>query len=335
MKKNLSTFALFGFAALLLTTVGCKSPLDKVGPDICPTKDFNITSDDIKIEGLNAQSQVDLSTGGIKIKIDFGQKLPWDLKISSNSAQRDYSGTGDTVEIFWYGNANNLPLFSEGEVTIEVEVPCRETVKKTFTVTGAPNFANLDPKYGMLIRDWDQNGILPVFTLDTPTAGSDGYFYGGGMKHFRYEDTVPSPMGGKYLKLEGETTEADGTWYFGANEIFNAGPTFANLPTKNADSLYFNIFVRKGLNDQNTGLQLNFLSNGENFKYLRDITWEGWKCISFKMSEFVVGGSNPLKVTDNLTSLGLNLGAQPLKAKKAEVNFDFILITVGEPFLKN
>ena len=39
---------------LSVVLVSCKPPLDKLGPDLCPSPDFSFSADDLKIEGLNA-----------------------------------------------------------------------------------------------------------------------------------------------------------------------------------------------------------------------------------------------------------------------------------------
>ncbi len=313
-----------------LVSFSCKSPIDKLGPDLCPSSNFSFSDNDLILEGLDIGNSIDLSTTGMRVKAIFSETVEWTLKIISDEATKEYSGKSDSINILWYGNSNHLPLFKTGDCRVELEIGCIGKTEKNFKISKISDFSNVNPSFGLLIRDWDQHGVRPVGSVSAPTAAVDGYFYGGGLKTYTHSDSLPSPMGGKFLKMTGKVDAP--TWYFGACEIFNGGSALTVLPTSNPDSLYFNMFVRTG-GHENTGLQLSLLRSGQ-YSNNRAADWTDWRMISFPMSEFAVTGS-PLPSTDGITSILLNLGSQPVQGSEIELNFDFMMITVGEPFFKS
>ncbi|MFT6716219.1 MAG: hypothetical protein ACJA0Q_000853 [Saprospiraceae bacterium] len=324
-----------------------KSPID-LGPGLCPTDGFSFSTSDILLDGIDGANQISFADTGLNIRVYFTEKVDWSLKLTSGSSIKSYSGEGDSINVFWYGNSDKLPLFDVGTVTLTLDVGCRDQVAKTFEVTSLCNYSDIDRHFGVLIRDWDKNGRKPVFITSQPAPGIDGYFYGegikgGGLNGFSYTDSIESPMGGGYFKVEGETS--DPTWYFGAGEMIGIGDAFDELPTTNPDSIYFNILTRTS-GDPNVQIQFVIsriddigdpLDDADdklgNYQVLLNADWTDWKFTSVKMSDFA-SGSGPLSSTTDLSTIGLAIGAAPYKASKAEVNFDFVLITVGEPFLK-
>lgn len=321
---------------LSVVMVSCKPPLDKLGPDLCPSPDFSFSGDDLKIEGLNALNEVDLSLGGLNIKAKFSEKVKWDLKIVSTDglALKSYNGEGDSINFLWYGNVDALPVFKEGDVRVELEIACKDLIEKTFKISKAPTFKNLSPKYGVLIRDFDKNGIVPVGGDQfTPADGWAGL--NGDTNHFKYFDEDPSPMAGKYGELYSKSSAT--TWYHGATSF--PIPGFAGkLSTANSDSIYVNFFC-KGYGLVNTGLEFGLTAGGTNYFYTDPLIWEGWKLVSIKLSDMkVLSGAQAGKKLTNADAISqciLQLGSNPEKTNEAKSAYDFIILTVGEPFVKS
>ena len=336
----------------VLAVIGCKkSPIDKLGPDLCPSGSFTLTTDDILLQGLNASNELDLVDSGLSVRAYFSEEVVWSVRITSNESSKLYSGEGDSINFHWYGNSDNLPLFDIGTATITLSVGCRDDVKKSFEVKGKSDFSKLHGSFGVLMRDWSKNGKTPILTTDRPIAGGDGFYYGGGIKGgpglpspgFVYTDTLPSPMGGTYFSLKGESDAP--VWYFGACEMLNVGTAFNLLSTTNPDSIYLNILTRTG-GDANVQIQLALLRTtdlgdpldfGDDettaFTYNLNADWTDWKYISVKLSDFTSGGES-ISSTTEMNTLSLAMGAAPFKASVGEVNYDFVLLTVGEPFIK-
>ena len=330
---------LFFVSVLVLSITSCKKQLDTNGPYICAPDDYVLTADQILITGLDAGGKVDLANGGVNIQVDLGIKIKWDLIISNGSTQKSFSGWSDKVNLDWFGQMDALPFFNTDQCTIELTVSCKEPIKKALEISSDPSFKNLPTTYGFLFRDWDKNGVKPV--AGTNYITDDGWSGGAGLPltfSFDYYDVDSSPAGGRYAQFEANFPKKE--WYFGGHSV-----DVARLDTfvthDNADSLYFNVFVR-GFGVDNSNMECGFIDNaGNKYFYTTPITWNGWKLISVKMSEFTISAAGPDKpVGSPLTNLSeikaavLQLGAAPEQTTTAKSAYDFMIITVGEPFVK-
>lgn len=330
--KNLTNRLAILIVLLIATSCG---KLDKIGPDICPTDGFTYSIDDLKVIGLDADGKVDLSVNGLTITTKFSEKVNWTLRISSSSSSKVYSSKSDSINIKWFGNSEALPLFDVGSCKIEVEISCLKPFTKDFTITGKPSFKALDPSYGVLIRDWDKNGIHNVADVTfTPADGWAG-LNGDIAQSFLYENTDPSFAGGYHAVMYSKSSAT--TWYHGGHS-FPVSKLVENLSTTNADSLYMNVLVY-GYGLKNTGVEIGLQAGGKSYFYTAPLNWTGWKFISVKLSEFFVrsGGSvgETLKSIEFVNNVVLQLGSNPEKTDEAKSGYDFMLITVGEPFFKN
>jgi hypothetical protein len=321
--------------------IGCR-PVEKVGPDICPSDEFKLTLEKLEIDVLSdtvltledAKNKLDLAAAeGINIKSDFGEVVDWKITISNSSQSKFFSGISDKLDIYWYGQPSKFDgekvNFDPGEVTVELSVLCSESVSKTFEISGKQNFSSLNPKFGVLLRDWDGNGVYPVSGEDY-SIDDDGWSGGaGGFKTFavEYLNEFSAPASNKYAQIYAKFDAVQ--WYLGAHSIDLL--SFQDyLPTENTDSLYLNFFSSSD-GGINTGSQVAF-KDGDNKSYLglEQINWTGWKHLSYRFSGLTTNSGDSLKTTD-LTAFVLQLGAAPEKSKELMVRYDFILITHGEP----
>lgn len=320
---------LFYGVLLAMIFASCESPIEKNGPELCPAESFS--ADSVKFIGAE-DGKIDLNSEGLNVQADFGNKVIYTITIESSTSTKTYTGSSSKIDLFWYGNSNNLPLFSGGEFTVTVEIPCSDPIIKTFELEGESKFAGTDGKFGTLIRDWDQNGAAAVGTEDTANF-ADGYFYNANqIESFIYTDASPSPMGGKALQINGLVGGGNKAWFFGANELPSMGFIFDGLSTYNADSLYFNIYV-KGDAYTNTNAELVMIGSGGPYLYTTPVTWTGWQMVSAKLSDFKAGG-NSLLTTENLTGIAFQLGAATEPDDQLQIYYDFAIITVGQPFFR-
>ncbi len=331
---------ILNIALCIIFFISCR-PIEKVGPDICPSDEFSLTSDKLEIYVLSdtvlaledVENKLDLEASqGINIKSDFGEVVDWKITISNSSQSKFYSGTSNKIDIYWYGQPDKFDGqkvdFDPGKVSVELSVFCREPVSKTFEISGKQNFSSLNPKFGVLLRDWDGNGVYPVSGADY-SKDDDGWSGGaGGYKTFsvEYLNDYPSPGGNKYAQIHAEFDAVQ--WYLGAHSIdLSSFQDF--LPTENTDSLYLNLFSSSD-GGINTGSQVAFQADGNSYLGLEQINWTGWKHLSYQFSSLTTNSGDSLKTTD-LTAFVLQLGAAPEKSKELTVRYDFILITYGEP----
>lgn len=335
--------ALLKLGLCLAFLYGC-NPIEKVGPDICPSDQFSLTSDDLVINVVSSGSSqaleaagnnLDLTSEGLNIQSNFGEEVPWTLTLSNGSQTKSFSGTGESFNIYWYGQPDKFDgtkmQFDAGAVTVELSVVCHDAVSKTFQLTGTQNFSSLNSNFGVLLRDWDKNGAYPVddVTYD-PVTEVDGWSgKGGGIDvwEFQYYDTHSSPGGGLYAQFHG--AGENGLWYLGSHS-FTLTDFEDLIPTQNVDSLYVNIFSSAEEGAINTGSQIAVILNGESYGAVEAINWSGWKLLSYKLSDFKTMAGVNLPSTD-ITDFVLQLGAQPEQSNDLKVRYDFVLITVGAP----
>ena len=344
MKKlsNLKTFVSVLASSLVLTSC---NPDFEVGPEICPSKGFTFTASDLKVDVISGNTikdiskvgnTVDFSNGGLHITGSLGEVVQWELKISNDDKQKVYSGQSDTVDIYWYGQADKFDgqnmQFANGSTSIEFEIVCLDVLTKNFIVQGTQNFDNISSEFGLLLRDWDKNGDFPV--LSTTFFPADGWAGGGGGASpfiLDYKSSNPSPAGGLYCEFYAKTPAPE--WYLGASSFPISGIATA-LNTTNSDDVYLNYFVKAEETFSNAGSQVILKVGVSQYKFTEDITWTGWKLISHKLSEFKSNTGDPLNTAD-ITEVVLQIGAQPEAATELRVMYDFFLLTSGEPLFKD
>jgi hypothetical protein len=320
------------------------NPVEEVGPLICPTDSFSLTTSDLIIEVVSGETEtalelsnneVDLSTGGAHISSDFGEVVDWELTISNGSQEKNYSGKSAVMDIFWYGQPNKfenskLQFDVEKEIEVSLTVVCHEKVTKNLSIVGIQDFSSLNSKYGILLRDWDTNGFFPIdsnhFTVADGWAGP-----GPGVTEWNvdYLDDFSSPSGGRYIQLHGIGIP---NWYLGAHSFPTVGLNDL-LSSENVDSLYVNVMVSAEDGAENTGSQIAMSVAGFNYSKVESVNWTGWKLLSYKFSDFKSNSGSPLP-NSNIESFVLQLGAQPERSSDLKVKYDFVLITVGAPLFE-
>lgn len=341
----------FILGAIVFALVSCnKAPIDQVGPNICPTSEFDFKLEDLKIDFLDGVSATDLgslsdvvdfSKGGINIHGDFGEVVQWEVKITNDIEQRTYSGESDTLDLFWYGQGDRFDgenlQFSPGNVRIELEVVCKEIITKNISVKGVQSFSNMNSKFGVLLRDWDQNGDFPI-SGNTYNA-SDGWFGAAqqivddgpnGIFDFDYQDLDPSPAGGNYAHIYAKSSSL--FWYGGATSLPINGVDLS-IDETNSENVYVNFFVKADQSLPNCGSQVGFKFNNVSYIKTENITWTDWKLLSYKLSDFKSQAGQPLNST-NVTEFIMQVGSQPEQADELRVQYDFIVLTSGGPLFK-
>ena len=344
---------LFWCSLLIIGFISCE-PIQKIGPEICPSDDFTFSSDDFKIFKANKDTSIELNESdkflhldsmGLHIKADLGEAINWRITITNGAQSKMFSGNTSKIDVLWYGQTDvfdeeNLS-FSEGETKIELEIPCNDLISKNIEIKGKQTFKNVLPKFGLLVRDWDKNGVYPIreekwtFRDGTPffTGFADTAF-----QVFKYFDETPSPAEGKYLQIEAASA-GDPLWYFGDVGIRLKGLK-DSLPTDNLDSLYVNVFVSRLDDMPNVPANFGFrdtVSSPNTGAYLinENINWNGWKILSAKFSEFKHSKTDlPLNDIQQIREFMINFGASPNQALVTGIKYDMVLFTVGKPLFE-
>jgi hypothetical protein len=336
--------------SLMLVLLGC-DPLDEIGPQLCPSDNFDFASNDLKIDVISKVSgnfvfspaasvcsTVNLDGEGLHIHAKLSETVKWELeiKLEDGSVSKLYANESDTISIYWYGNGDKKALFTAGKAEVTFRILCVDDITSSITLLNDPTFRNLHTSYGILIRDWDNNGTFPVATLgspDFPWAGPDGFSWTDPLTfELTYDNSDPSPMGGYSLSLF--SSQASTNWYHGATGLdkeTNFSDRIEELPTLDAEELYFNFYAKGNQDYGNTSMEFVYEDNNST-KYIwtSHVNWEGWRLISVKFSDFKAGTA-PMETLDDAKYLAFQLGTQPIKSSEAQYNLDFVLITVGAP----
>lgn len=337
---------ILGLAAAVVGFSSCE-PIEEVGPRICPSDDFTISdvklyrAGVVEVELTDESKDLPLDSTGLHIQADLSESTTWEIKISKGSQEKNFSGTGDKIDVYWYGtpdkfDGSNLS-FSEGEVSIEIDVLCQETIKKTVNVKGKQTFKNTHSSFGFLARDWDKNGQYPV--------ARDNYFFADGApfvsgntssegRDFDYYEESPSPAGGKYLQFQ-YYSGIGPSWYFGDLAV-GMSDFQSKLSTSNTDSIYINLFVDRI--EDHLNVPANFgMRDSVNQGYLvnEDINWDGWALLSYKLSD-MRSTINNSQLTDlgAMSSFLINFGASPVQSESTGCRYDMVLFTVGAPLFE-
>lgn len=345
MKKILLGLVAIGFAA-------CTSPLAENGPRLCPNEKFTFTASDLEIKkitpvgenfdetSINAGAEVDFDQyEGVHFFADFGEEdtVEWELTIASktSSNKKVYTNKSNKIDVYWYGNSESFPFFEDEDCDITVRIPCREIVKSNIKVKGKANFKKVTPKFGILIRDFDGNGLYPVVDGNVNDV-NNGWFDGN--VTFTYETEDGSPMGQRYLRMKRELSSAG--WYLGGHSfpVNTADKKFENLfPTSDPNEIYLNFFLRADkYPNANTEIGIRNPSLGSHLA-TGNVNWTGWKLNSRKFSEMVItsgaqaGKTIPEADVYKLNDMILQLGASPEQTKILEYDYDFIFISFGAP----
>ncbi|MBL57462.1 MAG: hypothetical protein CMP61_09760 [Flavobacteriales bacterium] len=334
--------------SLMISLWSC-DPLEQVGPRICPSVDFKFESSDLTIDivgdnpGALSENdfEVSLAGNGLNIKADFSEELKWNIILSmkDGSAEKVYSGESDSIDVFWYGNSKAYPMFKTGDASLKLELACQDPIIVDFKILNDPNFKNVDPKFGILIRDWDMNGVFPIQELGQTDFGwgetKEGFNWAT-TADVTYENNDPSPAGGYYLNIS--DSKSNPVWYYGTtgidgNNYSDFDEILEELPTFQANELWFNIYVKGDQSFENTSMELEWSTTSGRYTYTEHLNWEGWKLISVPLTSFK-NGTDPMDVFGGFNGssyIGFQLGSQPLQSTQAQISFDFAMITVGGP----
>ncbi len=316
---------LFGFSGLILFSACEREILDDpevsnknfVGPSLCP-EDFAYSS------ALSvSNTSPDFSSGDVvNITVGMNQTVEWDLTLTgqSSGAIKTYEGTGDTINVTWNSRADRgSTFFTDESVKISLSVACQDPVEETISMTST-DFSN----QGYLLSDFDDNGVVTSW-----------YAYGGAKVGVNAETTSPvegSPQGGEYWRLEGNSSALE--WFFGGMGN-NTAIDLTQVGSNNADSIYCNMFIN-GNGTANSEALIVFRESGTFRTYRQHIDWQGWKMVSFKLSDAVnLGDGVPLSDPSAVDIFEMELGAFPEQTKTADVIFDFAILTYGAPFYED
>lgn len=315
--------------ALVLTAVyACKRSTDMIGPSACPSTNFSVITAATFVDSLTGRTDsLDLSKSYAIIKAKFSENISYKLTITGdNGGVYEYNGSGDVVNLHWYGTSTNGKPFSNQEgfsYTLtnlcikDAFISGRMVIK---TIVG---LSLVDKSFGVFVSNGENEspkyitGYGPCLTMGDAcnasalmTPSSSGY--------------SPSPQGGNYYKYKATCYESSQYYFGGLDYPLTTAGAFSKLPT-DPSRVYLN-FYAKG--QHNSIAQMIFLETvidtDISRTYNKALVGDQWTLFSIKLSD--LGIADPTK----LKKLSFNLGTF-LVDTSAEVDLDMVIFTVDTP----
>lgn len=340
----------------LLLMVSCKYKDDSNIPRseryIRATENFKIISSSTSSD---TEKALDFLTDSLKFSMEFNEEVTWTITISGLSHPTDHAekiitGTSMTVDpsqIFWDGASDNIYFFKENEeVEISFEVlGCDAALTKSifegFSVASTKDFFRNGR--GILIMDYeleknaalvnDPSTVNMYFDTENKPEGLDSAKFVG-TNFMSKNGLLPTPVEGNGLVyLRGiDIVGQPGSFYIGGT---NHGPLAYGV-TGSLDSTFANFYVNSNGN-RTTKLIFEIDGiGGDKFKSEKNITWTGWRLVSVRLSDMILGiagglGTGVLRPELMKTlSFAIHSGDGP--GKEAEVLIDYVSFTYGTPF---
>lgn len=333
--KTLYQYLAFGLALPII--VGCEHD--------APFGD-NPTSEEVFGEfavksGLSISAdEADFGAGEtVYFSADFTTIANWKITITGLSSGLTKTIAGNSKSInadnaTWNGAAD-IPNFVAEQASIKLTIDGND-------YSDSAGFTIVSP------RDYSQlNGVLFTgFNEDDPKPGLMA-------SANQTINTRQTELGGTYWTIEGlDPLDDNGnrSWWIGGIQFIapNIWPGEKYIPIENNDpeNTYFNMYL---YSTKQPGLRVTFgededgngrwdRSYEDAYWYRFDETWEGWKLVSIKFSEFNKeeygpegGAGNAVPDIDKIVEFNvLMLPEQPNTVGRA--SFDFPIITFGAPF---
>lgn len=291
--------------------------------------------------------------------VTFGAKFTirakWQLSIKGKKSKVTKTITGtskvlDATNAIWDGSSD-VPYFPADTAIVTLSFPDDTTKPKMVRmihVTSPRKFGN-NPNY-ILVKDFSKGSINfnndgPKATPNCSVAKLDSFVLGG--VYYRVEGMEDNPtsyyMGGMTFTA-GESNP--GKTFF---PIVQPGVTPDDEVSK---SIYFNLWVH-GYSDANTKISVQFNevdaghtahvpSKDDIWEYVIIDDFNGWKQISFNMTEPIVvpatvplygGSGNKKREIDRIASITINISTvNSVTGKTIKTALTYATFSIGSPF---
>lgn len=299
---------------LVLVITSCHPDMGEfVGPGHCVSSNFAIVND-----FSVSRSSVDFTKESVVFSAEFNEDVNWTIKIKgvASGAVKSFSGKSRVVNQEWYGAPETQVLFLLETCEVELVIPCRESRKATIEITGLTTFEH----EGYMVANFDRGGQYDNGWL----------YYGEGwtLAPQIVSGPLSSPQGGKYLAMEGVPVSSP--WWIGGvspNGVLDFAKS--KLTTTDASKVYCNAFVSFG-DCKTSSITFSFsqpVTAGGIRKKTYATYWEGWKMVSFKLSDIGI------KDVTNITMFELGLGPN-VQGAEAKAYIDLLIFTENAPLFK-
>lgn len=309
---------------------------------VSASKDFRVNKFDLSLPDASA---IDFSKDSLGFEADFNEEVTWTITIKSKLAIKVISGTSkslDPKQIYWDGASDNVYFFNPDEpLSIQISFLGSDVVlnenkykvgkskvfhkNKITTVVADFELATNDNESVIFQKDAINIFFDPFEGISTK---NDGFILDS-------VSTFPRvPQGKRYIYLHGkDILGAAGSFYIGG---FNNSSKSFLLKSKPLDQVYIN-FLANSNGNKTTKLIIELTGvGGDEFRAEKNVTWDGWRMVSIKLSDFTQSTSGALGTAKILpaalkqVAFQIHSGGGPGREAKAFI--DYICFTYDAPF---
>ncbi|MEL6637742.1 MAG: hypothetical protein AAFW73_18265 [Bacteroidota bacterium] len=324
-----------GLALLLFLGWGCQHDTDTFdGPFLVDRFGEFAVVTNLEV----SQPTVDFTAGEtVFFTAAFNKNVDWIVEITGteSGAVRRIEGFDREVaagNATWTGGTTDLPFFSAENCSVKLLVP------------EEPDFVD-SVMVEVLTPKVYEGSLFTNFEEDLGVNAEIGNFEFEFTNNTTRSNTAVPPAEGEFVfYLEG-TDDVVPNFFVGlvAIESDVAGATYAPLPTKVPEELYFNCFIH-GDGGPHTIAIVEFVVDSNDSGNYEDgpdalfrvpddlrVTWEGWNHINYPMSETGITEEDLEKLVAIRLVLISDRNAQPDPPLTVDFGIDFITFTQGAP----
>lgn len=331
-----------------LGMIACKPDpeLEKSEKYVSATANFKVSNFKVNIA---ESTPIDFTKQQLKFNASFNEEVSWTINIIGLSdpafhALKTIKGTSknlDSTLAVWGGESDNAYFFKLNEpLDIKISFLGADT-SFTFTNYKVGKTKSFHGKSAIVVMDFELDSLQSLVNnvdnvnifFDTDTKNEE--LQSG---KFITKDAFPGlpvpAQGDYYIYLKGQDIVGEpSSFYIGG---FNGTDKKFGLKNAPLDSIYFNMYANSnGNKTTKVVISLDGI-NGDKFKIERNITWDGWRLVSAKLTDFIqgeVGALGPGKIYPaNLKRFNIEIHSGDGPGKEAELVADFICFTYGKPF---
>ncbi|MDB5258103.1 MAG: hypothetical protein JWM14_2798 [Chitinophagaceae bacterium] len=292
----------------------------------------------------------------------LSNRVTWFLTIKGNQsgAIKTFTATSqiiDETNALWMGRTDGNEFMKGGEgVTatltfLNSELSYTLGLKILNSALLAPYNYEKNPVApaikGKLMEDYDQSSIGTAFGMRTTYADLND----GNVKASFVMKTNQRVQGDFSLYMHG--TDYNGNGYLGgfSNENLTELGMSHVITTHDASEFYYNAYVY-GYGRPNSCLMFLLYEdddasglynplNDDNWQYIQEINWIGWKLVSIKQSDFKAasnpqsgGNGNRIREPYKVIGCAMELQSYPTPGKEVEASVDYVYFSEGGPLIK-
>lgn len=340
-------------------------------PDLARSEKYVRATENFEIESFESNltsDSISFPKESVVFKAEFNEEVSWTITITGKASPEDHAikvfkGTSmiiDSSLASWDGASDNIYFFKKDEyLNIKLEILGSDKVREwdSYYVSSPKDFNAKDNV--IVLLNFEGSGALinepgSVFTFfDTENksefidslafVGSDALVRSncdnldGAIDCSTLElgkGNIPTPVEGNGLiYVRGKDIVGQPNSFFIGG--FNHSPSIYGLDAP-LDSIYLNFYANSwGNKTTKLSIELEGIG-GDIFKSEKNITWSGWKLVSIKLSDMVLGTAGTLgtgvMIPKALKKLGIQIHSGDGPGKEAEMLIDYVCFTYGAPF---